>query len=395
MGKGDNSQLSGPPVHVDPNSIPARFAQCVAAPEDRAAAILTVLTATGVYLGRQSALVYNGDMIYPTLYALIVTQPSTLAAWYKWFGFLDDPPPVKNSGISKAEAVVHLVRDRVDRWDKVYTGKNEDPKWRDTMVDGGVAEKRHLITQRLGPELGSRRSAACRQLRDILNAVYHDGEMSAWVNYRDGGFHSVKEAHIALLVPEPDQQLAAAVCDQLPFLLARAEHAPVQIGLSDSILSRVVSGLMSATEIVAGEVTVASDATRAIQSQAVAKRPHAVRTLLRVAHILAILERSPVVTETLLSQAQSVVEASESTRASLRQGQCILLRDAILEFVRSTGLDGLVHHELVRHFRRHRNVSIDDIKIALDQLARERELVQRSVKTGGRDRLEWHLPPLH
>ena len=82
------------------------------------------------------------------------------------------------------------------------------------MVDTSAAEKRHLIMQRLGPELGNRTSATGRRLRDTLDAAYGDGEMSVYVGYRDGGFHSVKGAHIALLVPESDERIAAAVCDR-------------------------------------------------------------------------------------------------------------------------------------------------------------------------------------
>ena len=383
---------SHPPFPINPNSIPARFARSVASPEDRDAAILTSVTATGVHLGRRSALIYNGGKIYPTLYSLIITQPSTLPAWYRWFGFLRDPPPVKNSGISKAEAIVHLVRDLVRRPDKVYTGRNEDPQWRDTTVDRGTVEKRHLIMQRLGPELRNRTSATARRLRDTLNAGYEDGEMSVYVGYRDGGFHGAKGAHIALLVPEPNERIAATVCDQLPFLLARAEHAPVDVDLNDdSMLEDVVSDLIDATQDAVSEVTIAPDATRVLQSEALPKRPYAVRTLLRVAHILAVLEPSPIVTETLVLQARAIVEASESTRASLHQGKHTLLRDEILEFVRATGANGLAHHELVRPFRRRGN-STADIKIVLDQLARGQELVPKTVKTSGRDRLEWHAP---
>jgi len=387
---------SHPPVYTDSNTIPARFARCVASHEDRDAAILTCVTATGAHLGRRSALIYNGDKIYPTLYSLIITPPSTLAAWYRWFRALTDPPPVKNSGISKAEAVVHLVRDLVRRPDKVFTEKGADPEWRDTMVDAGIDDKRHLIMQRLGPELRSRTSATDRRLRDTLNAGYEDGEMSAYVGYRDGGFHSVKGAHIALLVPEPDEGIAAAVYDQLPFLLARAEHTPLDVDLSDLKLEDVVRDLMVLTQDVISEVTVASDAMRALQSvqyDARSKRPYSVRTLLRLAHVLAVLEPSPIVTETLLWQARAIIEVSESTLGSLHQGRHTLLRDEILEFVRTISPNGLAHHELVRRFRRRRN-STADIQIALDQLAREQELVRKPVKTNGRDRVEWHLPRL-
>ena len=380
---------SYPHFHTALNTLPARFAQCVASPEDRDAASLTCVTATGAHLGRRSALIYHGDKIYPTLYSLIITQPSTLAAWYRWFRFLKDPPPVTNSGISKAEAIVHLVHDRVYRPDKVYTAKDAPPRWWDnTMVDGGVGEKRHLIMQRLGSELRSRTSAAAR-LRDTLEAVYLDGEMSAYVGYRDGRFHRAKSAHIALLVPEPDPRLAAAVCDQLPFLVARAEHAPVDVDLNDdSMLEDVLSDLIDATQEAVNEVTLTSDATRALQFDAGRKRQYVVRTLLRVAHILAVLERSPIVTETLLLQARAIVEASESTRASLHQGKRTLLRDDILEFVRAAGPEGLAHHELVRHIRRRGNPTAE-IKIVLDQLAREQELVRTRAKTDGRDRVEW------
>jgi hypothetical protein len=151
---------------------------------------------------------------------------------------------------------------------------------------------------------------------------------------------------------------------------------------------------METTEDVLNQITVASEAARVLQSEAKPQRPYAEVTLLRVAHILAILERSAIVTEGLLLQARSIVEASESTRASLQKGQHTPLSDEILGSVRATGYDGLVHHKLVRRFRRRRNVSIADIRIALDQLVRQRELVLRPVKTGGRDGIKYYLPPL-
>src|ERR1022692_4729071 len=95
------------------NTIPARFARLVASPEDFEAAVLTCVTAVGAHLVRRSALIHNGYEICSTLYSLIVAPPGTIATWYRWFRILEDPPPVTNSGIDRAEALVHLVRDRV------------------------------------------------------------------------------------------------------------------------------------------------------------------------------------------------------------------------------------------------------------------------------------------
>jgi hypothetical protein len=155
-----------PPVHIDPNTLsntlPARFARLVAAPVDRDAAMLTFIIVVGASLGRRSRLIYNYAVTYPTLYALIVTEPSILTHWLELHSrYLSDPSPVTRSGISNAESLIHLVRDPVVRPDRVYTERGEDPEWRDTTVDSGVAEKRHLIVQRLGPQLEAKPLPQC------------------------------------------------------------------------------------------------------------------------------------------------------------------------------------------------------------------------------------------
>jgi hypothetical protein len=377
------------PVEADSNTIPARFSQLVASPGDRDAAILTCVTVVGAYLGRRSALIHNGHRIYPTLYSLIVAAPSTLADWYWWWS-IHFQLPVTKSGISKAESLVHLVRDEVRRPDKVWTERGANPEWRSTLVDEGVAEKRHLIMQRLAPELVSTTRSTARQLGDTLNAGYIDGEMLVYTSYRDGGFHCVKEAHVVLLIPEPDERIAAAVCDQMPFLVARAEHAPLDVDIRDSKVWEVVEDVVDAIESAPSEVNIGYDAARIIQSE-IRSNQHTDLTHLRLAHILAVLARSPVVTETLVLQARAIVRASEGTVESLRRGRRVVLGDELLGSMRAAGGSGLSHHKLVRLFRRRRN-SLADIQKTLAELLRRQEVTRTVVKTSGRDRVEWNVP---
>jgi hypothetical protein len=334
-------------------------------------------------------LIHNGHRIYPTLYSLIVAAPITLAEWYRWWS-THFQLPVTKSGISKAESLVHLVRDEVRRPDKVWTERGANPEYRSTLVDEGVTEKRHLIMQRLAPELLSRTRATARQLADTLNAGYIDGEMLAYTSYRDGGFHGVREAHVVLLLPEPDERIAAAVCDQMPFLVARAERAPLDVDFSDSKVWQVVEDAVGATESAASEVNIAYDAARIIQSE-IRSQQHADLTHLRLAHILAVLAHSPVVTETLVLQARAIVRASEGTVESLHQGRRVVLGDELLGSIRAAGGSGLSQHELVRPFRRRRN-SLTEIQKALAELLRRQEVTRTVVKTSGRDRIEWNVP---
>jgi hypothetical protein len=198
----------------------------------------------------------------------------------------------------------------------------------------------------------------------------------------------VKGAHVALLIPEPDERTAAAVCDQMPFLVARAENVPAGVDPSDSI-GDLVADLTEAVEAAPSIITIAPDVMSALQSESGSKRPYALLTLLRVAHVFTVLERGVVVTEAILLQARTIVEASESTLASLHKGQRALLRDEILEFVRAAGPEGLPHHKLVRRFRRRKNTSAADIKTALAALEREQKVIYELVETSGRYRGEW------
>jgi hypothetical protein len=380
------------PVDPDANAIPARFAQLVASPGDRDAAILTCVTAVGAHLGRRSVLSYNCGGTYPTLYALIVTQPSTPAEWFRWYPlFLSDPSPVTKSGISNAEALIHLVRDPVVRPDRVLTGIGVTPEWRRTQVDNGVAEKRHLIMQRLGPQLAGKTGAATR-LRDTLNAGYEDGEMSAYLNYRDGGFHGVKAAHLALLIAEPDERVAAAICNKMPFLVAQVEHPP--LNASEDTIDKLGDLFILIEEAIMkapAQVTIESDATWIVQREIASRKLYAGLTLQRVAHILAVLTRSAVVTEALLFQASAIVRASEGTVESLHRGRRAHLGAELLEFMRAAGGIGLSHHELVRRFRRRGHLTAD-IQKALAELLRRQEVIRTVVKTSGRDRVEWNVP---
>ena len=198
----------------------------------------------------------------------------------------------------------------------------------------------------------------------------------------------MKGAHVALLIPEPDERTAAAVCDQMPFLVARAENVPAGVDPSDSI-GDLVADLTEAVEAAPSIITIAPDVMSALQSESESKRPYALLTLLRVAHVFTVLERGVVVTEAILLQARTIVEASESTLASLHKGQRALLRDEILEFVRAAGPEGLPHHKLVRRFRRRKNTSAADIKTALAALEREQKVIYELVETSGRYRGEW------
>jgi hypothetical protein len=230
------------------------------------------------------------------------------------------------------------------------------------------------------------------RLRDTLNAGYQDGQMSVYLTYRDGDFHGVSAAHLALLIPEPDGRVAAAICDQMPFLLAQAEHAALNFG--EDTIDKLEDLFIQIDEAIAKapqQVTVESTATRIFQSEAGSRRPYADLTLRRVAHILAVLACSAVVTEALAIQARAIVEASARTVESLHRGRRVRLEDSLLEFMRAAGGGRLSHHELVRRFRRRGNSTVE-IQKALAQLQREEDLIPTVVKTGGRDRVEWSLP---
>jgi len=323
------------------------------------------------------------------LYSVVIGQQNILTEWYEPFLHLPNPPPVTKSGITKAESLVHLVRDPVVRPDKVYTDKDGDPEWRPTEVDAGVSDKRRLIMQRLGPQLMSKRNVTARRLVDALNEAYDDGEVSVYVGYRDGGYHGTKSAHIGLLMSEPSERLAEALWEQTPVLLARAEGPTIYHERADrpDVLSDITAGIKNAPS----QVTVAPEAARIIESEARSKRPYAVQTLLRVAHILAVLARSPVATEAMLHHALTIVEASESTSKQLCNSNPDSLGDQILEFVRASG-GACARHRVVRRFRR-RNTSAE-ISSQLAHLEIEQRLIPSEVKTAGRHREEWRLPQL-
>ena len=224
-GNSKEEQSCNTELHSNESSnISRRFAELVAAPPDRDAAILTCITAVGVHLGRRSPIKHKGRLIYPTLYTCTVGRPSTTNDWYRYFEHFENAPPVTRSGIFKAESLVHLVRDPIYRPDKVYTDKNQTPEWRKTKVDAGVTDKRRLIVQRLGHLLASKKSATALRLLDSLNAAYDYGEVSAYVGYRDGGFHGTQTAHISLLMAEPDDQTVVTLWERMPLLIACASE---------------------------------------------------------------------------------------------------------------------------------------------------------------------------
>jgi hypothetical protein len=378
-------------VNADTTNIVARFAGSVATPGDRAAAILACVTAVGAHLGPSSSLIYNGRKIYPTLYSAIVGQASTVGDWYRWFNHLRKPPSVIRSGIFKAESLVYLVRDSVLRPDKVFTGKGEDPKWRTTKVDAGVADKRHLIMQAMGPLLASKTSAAAKRLLDTLNVAYDEGEVTAYVGYRDGGFHGTKAAHIALLIPEPNEKIAAAIWERMPgLLLARGEGPSIDPD-SGSDIWNLLSDIQIAIQKAPSEVTVAPSAKSILEPEARSQRPYAVLTLLRLAHILAVLECSPIVTESLLIQARAIVQASESTYHQLCDWNSALLTEKILRFVITKG--GVCSKdEIGDRFRRKSKDGQAKINSALAELELAQRLLRVLVKTDGRAREEWRIP---
>jgi hypothetical protein len=377
-------------VNADTSNIAARFAGFVATPGDRDAAILACITAVGAHLGPSSSLIYNGRRIYPTLYSAIVGQASTVGDWYRWFNNLPKPPSVIRSGIFKAESLVYLVRDSVLRPDKVFTGKGENPQWRTTKVDAGVADKRHLIMQAMGPLLTSKTSATAKRLLDTLNVAYDEGEVKAYVGYRDGGFHGTKAAHIALLIPEPNEKIAAAIWELMPgLLLARAEGPAIDLD-SGSDIWDLLPDIQLAIQKAPPEVTIDPSAKCILDSEGRSQRPYAVRTLLRLAHILAVLESSPIVTEGLLIQARAVVEASDLTHRLLCDRNRTSLTDEILKFVEATKGGVCSKDEIGDHFRpRHGQAKVN---LALAQLKFAHQLLHVLVKTEGRPREEWRIP---
>jgi hypothetical protein len=376
-------------VNADTSNLAARFAGLVATPGDRDAAILACVTGVGAHLGRDSSLIYNGRKIYPTLYSAVVGQASTVSDWHRWFNNLPKPPSVIRTGIFKAESLVYLVRDSVSRPDKVFKGKDENPEWRTTKVDAGVADKRHLIMQAMGPLLASKASATAKRLLDTLNVAYDEGEVKAYVGYRDGGYHGTKAAHIALLIPEPNEKIAAAICELMPgLLLARAEGPAIDPESVD--ISDILCDILIAIRKAPPEVTVDPAAKCILKSEAKSQRPYAVLTLLRLAHILSVLERSPMVTESLLIRARAIVEASDLTHRQLCDRNRTSLTDEILKFVEATKGGVCSKDEIGDHFRpRHGQAKVN---LALTQLKFAQQLLHFRVKTDGRPREEWRIP---
>lgn len=373
-----------PPVDRESNIV-ARFAELVATPGDRDGAILSCITAVGAHLGRSSALAYRNRKIYGTLYSAIIGPPSTASDWSSWFSELPKAPLVTRSGISHAESLVYLVRDRVRRPDKIFTGQHEDPQWRLATVDAGVVDKRRLIMQALGSELATKKNVTARRLLDTLNVAYENGELSAYLNYRDGGFHGARAAHISLLMSESDVKIAAAVWERMPLLLARAQGPAVDTEGSMDIWD-ILSDIQIAIQNAPAEVTIAPGGKYILESEARSQRPYAVLTLLRLAHILAVLEGSPVVTESLLIQAPAIVGASESVYQQLCNQNRVFVTEEILRFVTTNG--GVCSKDDIgdRFRRKYAQREIDSVLAELEQSKR---LLRELVKTNGRTRENW------
>lgn len=328
---------------------------------------------------------FNRQRYYPTLYLVVLTQPSTLNEWHRPLRELPHAPAVIRSGISRPESLIHLVRDAVLRPDKVHTGVGENPAWCKTKVDEGADDKRHVIMQRLGPQLESSRRLGARNLLDTLNAAYEDGSASAYVSYRDGGFHGTKTAHFVLLLPETDPKVAVALWDQLPILLAKADGPVICPDISK--LDEVLFAAFDAIENAPPEVTVAPQAREILESGLTSERPYALVTLLRLAHILAVLEYSSVVTITLLLQAVELMQSSESTYQEACKIKFKSLNQEIVEFVRTVP-HRISGSQIARHFRKYRR---EEIRFALSDLRENGQLACDLVKTTGRPREEWSI----
>jgi hypothetical protein len=180
--------------------LPGRVANLLSRYTGREASLLGFLTWSGVWLGRSVYTHLDGLTIYPNIFTMLVGSVAgfkpTLQLINELMDGLGNKFFDKGSGVVSRLSVIHPVRDRLVRPERMNTKPGEVPQfWQHSPVDEGTQEGRMLISK-TGIAWGSK---PVKPLADVLLEAFMSGTLAHFMSYRDGGYLQSSKAHIGLV----------------------------------------------------------------------------------------------------------------------------------------------------------------------------------------------------
>jgi len=131
--------------------LPGRVANLLSKCTGREASLFSFLTWSGAWLGRSVYTKLDGRMVYPNIYTMVVGSIESflpaLELVQDLMGGLGEQIKTAGSGVSSRQSLIHLVRDRLVRPEKMPKKPGEMPEYTVIPVDQGERDGRLLLSK--------------------------------------------------------------------------------------------------------------------------------------------------------------------------------------------------------------------------------------------------------
>ena len=389
--------------------IPGQVANLLSKYTGREASLLAFLTWSGVWLGRSVWTHVDGLTVYPNIFSMLVGSVAGFAPTLQLInGLLADVAGGKKkffergSGVISRISVIHPIRDRLVRPEKMNTRPGELPQFHQhSPVDEGTREGRMLISKP-GIAWGSK---SVKPLADVLVEAFMANTLAHFMSYRDGGYLQSSKAHIGLLATCSIGQFprnAPGIWDACLF----GEETPGPFHSKpnpegDKEYTDVQSNCEFALQNADGEIPMNRAALNFIRNATkgidASRRALAILKLTKIALEYAVFAGSAEITQDhtypahlLLKRSENVLHATEVDAAVDRVGK---LQARAMEKIMAESGESYNRTDIIRGiFRNH--ITATDLNEIRDRLKSEGRIeveIDSKINSNGKPSEIWHI----
>lgn len=378
--------------------LPSRFVHSFRAHTSPEVLLLTFLTWTGAYVGRQRYVRLAGCRVWGNLFLLQVGEglhPAVAAVegFFEWSG---RHPLMLRSGLTSGQSLVWHVRDPLQRFDKVLV-RRRPPVWDRTTVDGGTVERRLIVAQPSLVRILSRNTQAALSLRETLVDGFRGRNLAQYMSHRDGGYLESSGPHVVVAAAcEPQELLTlpkefGALC-----LIAAEGGCPVFGGLPPSDADKFMELQTEFWDVLEdrslSEITLAPATARiferALSRAGPGEREASALKLAKLGLVYALLNGSAQLSAEHAAAAVSVLRYSDAVRQHLTAGINTARVAARIDAALRHCPRGLTRTQLNRRLNGKAKAAVIDA--AFEQLARSGRARREFHRTPGRSAERWY-----